>query len=292
MGDERCCASSDADVAARVYLLPGAVLRTKPQKPWLALVRKVQQRDGSWGCGGWLRAGHALGFRNSFFSLPVYRLTAFPQRLNFFVIPFLRCSSTQWGLISFLWANSFIETSCCLALQAETLRYCHLAGGRMQAKTLLSSTAEGQDALPLHWCKHKDLEGWSLFPQVRKSRRLSMTENLAPVPGTAHSTSDLPNYSQTCLFYPFQPLHCCCEQWSEEVAAVFSALPAWNYPAVISKQDVFRSDLKCLFCWPKNPICALRYAWHLTCCFPSSLSSDCGFHQILPQKLEVRCFAG
>jgi len=33
---------------------------------------------------------------------------------------------------------------------------------------------------------------------------------------------------------------------------VFVAFPVFNYTAVISKQDIFRSDLKCLFCWSKN----------------------------------------
>lgn len=70
-----------------------------------------------------------------------------------------------------------------------------------------------------------------------------MTENLAPVSGNAHSTSDLLNFSKNlacpaCAPHP-KPPKCCCKQWSEEVAAVFFAFPAFNYTAAISKQDVF-----------------------------------------------------
>lgn len=59
-----------------------------------------------------------------------------------------------------------------------------------------------------------------------------MTENLAPAPGTAHSTSDLPNLPQ------ISPAPNCCEQWREGgrrwqlclLVFLFNfAFPAFNY---------------------------------------------------------------
>lgn len=51
----------------------------------------------------------------------------------------------------------------------------------------------------------------------------------------------------------------------------FFAFPAFNYTAAISKQDVFWSDPKCLFCWSKNE------------------SAACGMHGISHISFSTHC---
>lgn len=80
-----------------------------------------------------------------------------------------------------------------------------------------------------------------------------MTEDLAPVSGTTQLTSSLVNSSKNLACLAPQPQSSNCrERWSKEVAAVFLAFPALNYTAVISKQDISQSDVKCLFSCSKN----------------------------------------
>lgn len=130
----------------------------------------------------WLRAGHALGFRIYFFKLPVYRLTAFPQRLNFFVMPFLR-RYWHWVRINKLPLSKYLYLNMLLPCPAAR---------NPPVNAVLQKTGHRQR--PLSCCAEQVFGGLIfIFPAVSK-RRLSRTEDLAPVSHTAQATSNLQNF--------------------------------------------------------------------------------------------------
>lgn len=210
-----------------------------------------------------------------FFPLPVYRLTAFPQRLNFSVTLFL-CCCWHWVRINKLPLSKYLYLNKLLPCQQPAGEW-HFAAGRMWAE--LPSSTSNDPRCSQHCNRSTCAEGvfagllsfFSSFPSKEAEHDWGSGSSLWYYtvdlkPGEFFQKPGLP-----CPPAPVFQLSWAVEQGGGSCVFGFSCIELYCSDLQTRHFSIRREMFVFLF---KKLICCPWYAWHLAYFSPYSLSSD------------------